>query len=155
MPFLHLPLEPFGNARLALVSWQPERRLTDESRRCTSSSPIDDAAPTPPVPNRATSLAAERKLFLVPRDAIVAAVEALDTRITPPEPSAYASAVQSGEIQSFRDPYRKGRVSWVCHLIGDEEVIVIVPMRASSKEVERAVRELVEVVKSEMEPQEL
>jgi hypothetical protein len=83
----------------------------------------------------------------VPRDAIMAAVGALDAQIASP----HDPPVSIGKTERFVDPYRPGRITYITRLCG-EEVIVIIPMRAESSETARCARELAEVVMSELEP---
>lgn len=153
------PFGPFGIAHTRITTGEAEPHIKDEPRRGRSMLRIDARRTGNPM-NRAPSLAAERPkhLTLVPRDAIVAAVEekrqamhAFDERTAPPHDPT-CSPLQIGDTRKFRDPYGRGRIGRVITLLGGEEVIVIVPQRADTKEVDRSIRELVDTVRSELEP---
>ena len=79
-----------------------------------------------------------------------AIVAELDEKIDPT-----SSPVQVGETQKFTDPYREGRVSFVHRLLGGQEVIVIVPLKADCDDVASAVDVLVDTVLAHIEPTEL
>lgn len=63
-----------------------------------------------------------------------------------------ASPVTVGVLDKFADPYHEGRVSYRLRLVGGEEVIVILPIRADTRETEHIVEELADAVRSELEP---
>lgn len=112
--------------------------------------PTDRRTPSRTVVNAAKPLKAERNYLKMARDDIAEAVEAFDRRIATPEPTAYSSPVQVGKTEKFRDPYRRGRVTHIHRLLGDEEIIIIVPMRADGSAVDSAVDVLVDTVLGEM-----
>lgn len=99
--------------------------------------------------NRASSLAAERPYIRLCREdhdaRIAEAVRTFDQKID-------CSPVGIGETERFPDPYQRGRVTFLTRLLGGEEVIVIIPLRAETNETFRAARELAETVMAELEP---
>lgn len=108
-----------------------------------------------PVPNTARPLAAERPYLQLSRAdharAIEQEIERLDQRLASAHDPT-GSAVQIGRTERFVDPYKLGRITYLTRLVGGEEVIVIIPMRAESTETFRCAREIAETVMAELEP---
>lgn len=121
------------------------------------SAPADVHAEPPSVVSRsantATPLPSERAYLRLDRathdhrvTSAVAQVSALDARLLDTPRDVTSSPVQAGETHHFVDPYREGRVSYVHRLVGGQEVIVIIPLRADSSDVANAVDVLVDTV---------
>lgn len=126
-----------------------DRRWHGRSQHTTNSATV----------NTATSLACERKHLRLVRDdheqSVTEAVRQLDQRLEAP-PSIYASPVQVGTTEKFRDPFAsRPRISWVLRLVGGEEVIVIAPMRLDTTAFNSAVENAMDTALVELEPSDV
>lgn len=146
------PFAPFGQAVPAVSNRNGSPYKTGGSQRRDPSPAIDVVARR--TVNTAPKLAAERDYLRLSRreqaDAIATKIAELDQKIEPRSP--VASPVQVGTTQKFTDPYMEGRVSFVHRLLGGQEIIVIIPLRADCDDVTNAVETVVDTVLAQLEP---
>ena len=102
----------------------------------------------------ARTLAAERRLILIPRDeqaariaAAIAETSALDAKLANPEPAPTTQSLSRvGTLERFPCQYEDGFVAWRYHGVGGRDLVVRLPAELDTEATDADVRRFMTAV---------